>query len=64
MVTVLILTCLASIAPDDCTRQTALDVREFRAMPMECAMAGLSVAASEARGEPGESYPKIICAGR
>ena len=64
MVTVLILYCLASTAPDDCTRKTAIDKREFLAMPIECAMAGLSTAASEARGEPGEIYPKVICAGR
>ncbi|VFU10272.1 hypothetical protein [Methylocella tundrae] len=58
---VLILTCLATTPQEDCTRQTAIDVREVVAGSlMECAMAGLTTAASDPRGQDG-LWTKIIC---
>lgn len=59
---VLILTCLAATPQEACTRRTAVDVREVIAdNPMQCAMAGLSTAASDPRGSAG-LFTKIICA--
>ncbi len=61
MIRVLILTCLAGIPAERCTPDTALDVREARAaMPMQCAMAGLTAAASDPRGSAGLMI-KITC---
>ena len=60
-IVVLILTCLAATPQEDCTRQTAIDVREVVAdNPMQCAMAGLSTAASDPRGSAG-LFTKIVC---
>ena len=60
-IVVLILTCLAAMPQETCTRQTAVDVREVMAdNPMQCAMAGLSTAASDPRGSAG-LFTKIIC---
>ncbi len=60
-IVVLILTCLATTPQEACTRQTAVDVREVMAdSPMQCAMAGLSTAASDPRGAAG-LFTKIIC---
>lgn len=58
---VLVLTCLASTPQEECTKATALDVREVVAgSVMECAMAGLATAASDPRGAEG-LRTKIIC---
>lgn len=57
---VLILTCLASTPQENCTRETALDIRETRAAPGECAMAGMTTAARDPRGIEGMRV-KIIC---
>lgn len=61
MIMVYVLTCLASTPQEGCTRETAVDVREVRAdSQMQCAMAGLSTAASDPRGSAG-LFTKIIC---
>lgn len=58
---VLVLTCLASTPQEDCTRQTAIDVRELMAdSVMQCAMAGMTTAASDPRGSDG-LWTKIVC---
>ena len=59
-IVVLILTCLASTPQEDCTRQTAIDIREVRAPATTCAMAGLATAASDPRSGIG-LFTKIIC---
>jgi hypothetical protein len=60
-IVVLILTCLVSTPQEACTRRTAVDVREIVAdSPMQCAMAGLSIAASDPRGSAG-LFTKIVC---
>jgi len=59
-IVVLILTCLASTPQEDCTRQTAIDIREVEAPATACAMAGLVTAASDPRGDLG-LFTKIIC---
>lgn len=59
-IAVLILTCLASTPQEDCTRQTAIDVREVHAPATACAMAGLTTAAGDPRAASG-LFTKIIC---
>ena len=62
MIMVLILTCLASTPLEQCSRRTAIDVREVAAPPTACAMAGLATAASDPRGSAG-LVTKIVCGG-
>ncbi len=60
MIVVLILTYLAAMPQEACTRATAIDVREVKAAPTACAMAGLATAASDPRGAAG-MFTKIVC---
>ncbi len=60
-IVVLILTCLVSMPRDECTRDTAVDVREVEAdSVMQCAMAGISTAAADPRSSEG-LWTKISC---
>ncbi|GEP00527.1 hypothetical protein [Methylobacterium haplocladii] len=58
-----ILVCMFSTAPADCTRATALDVvTRPVAMPTECGMAGQVVAADSLGVDRAERrYIKIVC---
>ncbi len=60
MIVVLILTCLAAMPQNACTRATAVDVQEVKAAPTACAMAGLATAASDPRSVAG-MFTKIVC---
>ncbi|VFU07962.1 hypothetical protein [Methylocella tundrae] len=58
---VLVLTCLASTPQEECTKKTAIDFREIAADSiMQCAMAGMTIAASDPRGNEG-LRTKIVC---